>query len=70
MLILPKQHQKFKVGDYFRNADERNIFSKGYTSNWNRELFKVYEVLNTQPLTYKIEDINGVIIEGKFFEQE
>ena len=61
---------KLKVGDYVRNADKRNIFSKGYTSNWNRELFKVNEVLKTQPPTYKIEDINGEIIEGKFYEQE
>ena len=35
-----KATSKFKVGDYVRNADKRNIFSKGYTSNWNRELFK------------------------------
>ena len=61
---------KFKVGDYVRNADKRNIFSKGYTSNWNRELFKVNEVLKKQPPTYKIEDINGEIIEGKYYEQE
>ena len=65
-----KATPKFKVGDYVRNADKRNIFSKGYTSNWNRELFKVNEVLNTQPLKYKIEDINGGIIEGKYYEQE
>ena len=56
---------KVKIGDYVGNADKRNIFSKGYTSNWNRELFKVNEVLNTQPPTYKIEDINGEITEGK-----
>ena len=61
---------KLKVGDYVRNADKRNIFSKGYTSNWNRELFRVNEVLKTQPPTYKIEDINGEIIEGKYYEQE
>ena len=50
----------------------RNIIPKlkGYTSNWNRELFKVNEVLKTQPPTYKIEDINGEIIEGKYYEQE
>ena len=65
-----KATPKFKVGDYVRNADKRNIFSKGYTSNWNRKLFKVNEVLNTQPLTYKTEDINGEIIEGKYYEQE
>ena len=58
-------YTQFKVGDYFKNADKRDIFSKGYTSNWNRELFKVKEVLKTQPPTYKIEDMNGNIIEGK-----
>ena len=61
---------KLKVGDYVRNADKRNIFSKGYTSNWNRELFKVNEVIKTKPPTYKIEDINGEIIEGKYYEHE
>ena len=51
---------KFKVGDYVRNADKRN-----------RELFKkINEVLKTQPPTYKIEDINGEVIEGKYYEQE
>ena len=65
-----KATPKFKVGDYVRNADNCNIFSKGYTSNWNRELFEVNDVLITQPLTYKIEDIKGEIIEGKYYEQE
>ena len=65
-----KATPKFKVGDYVKNVDKRNIFSKGYTSNWNRELFKVNEVLKTHPPTYKIEDINGEIIEGKYYEQE
>ena len=58
------------VGDYVRNADKRNIFSEGYLFSWNRELFKVNEVLKTQPPTYKIEDINDEVIEGKYYEQE
>ena len=58
---------KLKIVYYVRIADKRNIFSKGYTSNWNRELFKVNEVLKTHPPTYKIEDINGEIIEGKYY---
>ena len=65
-----KATPKFKVGDYVRNADKRNISSKSYTSTWNRELFKVNEILKTQPPTYKIEDTNGEIIEGKYYEQE
>ena len=47
-----------------------NLNLKGYTSKWSRELFKVNDVLKTQPPTYKIEDINGEIIEGKYYEQE
>ena len=65
-----KATPNLKVGDYVRNADKRNIFSKGYTSNWNRELFKFKEVLKTQPPTYKIEDMNAEIIQGKYYEQE
>ena len=61
---------KLKVGDYVKNADKRNIFSKGYTSNWNRKLFKVNAVLKTRPPTYKIEDMNDEIIVGKYYEQE
>ena len=49
---------KLIVGEYVRKADKRNNFSKGYTFNWNRELFKVNEVLKTQPPTSEIENIN------------
>ena len=33
-------------------------------------MFKANEVLKTQPPTYKIEDKNGEILEGKYYEQE
>ena len=42
---------KLNVSDYVRNADKLNFFSKGYTSNWNRELFNANKVLNTQSPT-------------------
>ena len=64
-----KATPKLKVGDFVGNADKRNI-SKGYTSNWTRELFKVNEVLKTQPPTYRIEDINGETMEGKYNKRE
>ena len=65
-----KIKSKLKVGDYVRNADKRNIFSKVYISNGNRDLFNVNEVLKTQPPTNKIEDVNEEILEGKVYEQE
>ena len=58
---------KLKIGDYVRNAGKGNIFSKGYFNNWNREIFKVNDVLKTQKPIYKRDDINGEIIEGKHY---
>ena len=65
-----KMKPKLKVGDYVaRNFDKSNIFSKGYTSNWNAQLFKVNHVLKTQSPIYKIKDIDGEIKEGKYYEK-
>ena len=65
----PKQ-PKFQVGDYVRVPDKRNIYSKGYTSNWNRELFKIQKINPTNPITYTLEDENNEQIAGKYYEQE
>ena len=65
----PKQ-PKFQVGDFVRVPDKRNIYSKGYTTNWNRELFKIYNINKTNPVTYTLNDENGEIIQGKYYERE
>ena len=36
----------------------------------NRDLFKTIDILKTQPTTYRIEDINSEIREGKNYVQE
>ena len=40
-----KKLPKFQVGDFVRVPDKRNIYSKGYTTNWNRELC-VYKIVS------------------------
>ena len=61
---------KFQVGDYVRVPDKRNLYSKGYTTNWNRELFKIHKINPTNPVTYGLVDENNEQIEGKYYEQE
>ena len=61
---------KVQVGDYVRVPDKRNLYSKGYTTNWNRELFKIHKNNNTNPVTYSLVDENNEQIEGKYYEQE
>ena len=65
----PKQ-PKFQVGDFVKVPDKTNIYSKGYTTNWNRELFKIHNINKTNPVTYTLNDENGEIIQGKYYEQE
>ena len=47
---------KFKVGDHVRISKSKNIFAKGYMSNWSEELFVIKNVKNTVPWTYVIND--------------
>lgn len=48
---------KFKVGDRVRITKMKGKFEKGYTTRWRREIFVIDEVLNTDPVTYKIKDL-------------
>ena len=40
---------KFKVNERVRITRYKNIFSKGYTENWPREVFVIDSVLKTNP---------------------
>ena len=61
---------KFQVGDFVRVPDKRSVYSEGYTTNWNRELFKMHKINSTNPVTYTLEDENKEIIQGNYYEQE
>ena len=68
--IINNKIPKFQVGDYVRVPDKRNLYSKGYTTNWNRELFKIHKINPTNPVTYGLVDENNEQIKGKYYEQE
>jgi len=42
----------------------------GYDKNFSLELFKVREIRNTKPITYKLEDSDGVDLPAGFYAQE
>ena len=60
---------KFKVGDHVRISKYQNIFAKGYSPNWSKEVFVIKEIKNTVPWTYVINDLNGEEIIGTFYEK-
>ena len=57
---------KFKV----RVTKYKNIFSKGYTESYSREIFVVDSLLKTNPWMYRIEKSNGKKIIGSFYEKD
>ena len=62
---------KFKVGDKVRISKyKRNVFDKGYTTNWTENIFIVGKILSIIPITYRLTDLNDEEIQGTFYKPE
>ena len=64
-----KTDPKFKVGGNVRISKYKNILAKGYTPNQSEEIFVISKVKNTVSWTYVINDLNGEVITGSFYEK-
>ena len=61
---------RYNVGDKVRISKFKNIFAKGYTLNWSREIFIVNKINDTAPYTYNLEDLNEEEIIASFYDRE
>ena len=61
---------KFKVNVRVRITKYKNIFSKGYSENWSREIFIIDSVLKIILELIKLINLNGEKIIGSFYEKE
>ena len=58
-----KRKPEFDGSDKTRISKYKNIFAKGYVSEWS-----ITNVKNTVPWTYAVSGLNGEEIVGRFFE--
>ena len=65
-----EKNSRFKVGDRVRISKFKNIFAKGYTPNWSREIFIVNKIKDTVPYTYNLNDLDYEEIIGSFYDKE
>ena len=65
-----EKDSRFKVGDKVRISKFKNIFAKGYTPNWSKEIFIVDKINDTVPYAYNIKDLNDEEIIGSFYDRE
>ena len=68
--VYIEKDSRFKVGDRVRISKFKNIFAKGYTPNWSKEIFIAHKINDTVPYTYNIKDLNGEKIIGSFYDKE
>ena len=61
---------RYNVGDSVRIFKLKNIFAKGYTPNWSKEIFIANKINDTVPYTYNLKDLNGEEIIGSFHDRE
>ena len=65
-----KKSAIYNVGDRVRISKFKNIFAKGYTPNWSREIFAINKINDTVPYTYNLKDLNSEEIIGSFYDRE
>ena len=53
-----------------RILKNKNLFAKGYTTNWFEKVFVILKVKNTVLWTDTFKNLNGKDIFGTFYEKE
>ena len=64
------ERSRSKVGDRVRISKFKNIFAKGYTPNWSKEIFIVDKINDTVPYTHNLKELNDEEIIGSFYNRE
>jgi hypothetical protein len=62
---------QFQVNDRVRILTKKQTFEKKSTTpNYSKEIFQIYQILNTNPPTYRIKDLNNKAILGSVYGAE
>jgi len=70
LYIEPSTPPGLNLFDRVRLMKWKGIFEKGYSCTYTKEMFEVAEIIDSVPVTYRIQDLSGKLISGVFYEQE
>lgn len=59
----------YKVNDFVRILLKKGVFEKGSTNSFSNTVYRIREILNTNPVMYKLYDSHGDVL-GSFYNQE
>ena len=66
----PKQKTILNIGDYVRIKRTVGPFAKRYNDTFSTELFKITNIIKSNPLRFKLKDLKDEPIRGIFYENE
>ena len=61
---------RFNVNGRVRISKFKDIFAKGYTPNWSKEIFVINKINDTVPWIFSLKDLNSEEIIGSFHDRE
>ena len=71
MLTHSKSQKTLNVGQAVRISKVKRTFEKAYYQNYTDEIFYIAQVMkSTKPVTYRLVDASGEMIQGIFYRQE
>lgn len=68
--VKTRRKNDLELGDHVRISKAKGIFQKGYLPNWSTEIFQIKTIVNSQPTTYLLNDLNEEDILGCFYREE
>ena len=69
-VIKSAHRRKFNIGDRVRISRQKKLFDKGTSPNWSEEIFEICDSNPTRPVTYKIKDLVGEVLQGSFYTEQ
>ena len=69
-MSIIKKSARYNVGDRVRISKFKNIFARGYTPNWSKQIFIINKINDTVQYTYNLKDLNDEEIISSFYNRE
>lgn len=60
----------FEKGEIVRISIEKDLFAKGFTKSWSKELYTVKEIILSNPVRYILEDLRTKKLKGSYYSEE
>ena len=70
MQALVEVYKVFQLADQVRISYAKGVFVKAYLPKGRTEIFRIQQRHSRRPVVYTLDDLNGEVLAGTFYEAE